>query len=594
MRFFLLLGFFFSAIFSGFTQNLNIATHYLDQGEYVKAEAAFKELYHTDKYSMAYLEGYVKSLQEQEKLDEARELLFEFDKNVSGYPGLKVKIGYNYALQNQPAVADTYYQKALEQIRTHPVFTQKIASDFRKHNLLDFAVKAYKAGLKERFNPSYAVELAQIYGELGELDNMFTTFLDLIERDPGYYYSVNRYFSQYISTDPEDEANQILRTALLKRVQSNPDVLYNHMLSWLYTRQHDFQKAFIQEKAVYNRSENRSLTRIIQLAKTAAEKDDDRDAKDILSYALENAYTTEQKINIHNQLFEIKIKNTATEEYPALLKEFDEVLTGFRKWGSPFVLELQYAAFLALKTGKPDSGKAVLDNLLAAKPDKKQEAIIKMLYADILVTEEKFSQALVYYSQVKSLAKNTPTAQEALFKIAQTSYYKGDFDWAQTQLRILKKATSELTANDAIALNLLIENNTADSTQTALRQIAKSDLLSLQDKNEEALALLNKVLTDNKGTNAEETALLRSARLYESMQDYKKAEAAYQRLIQDFPYSTLADDALFFLAELYRNKLGDNDKAMEYYKVIIFHHADSIFFVEARKQYRILRGDDLQ
>ena len=55
----------------------------------------------------------------------------------------------------------------------------------------------------------------------------------------------------------------------------------------------------------------------------------------------------------------------------------------------------------------------------------------------------------------------------------------------------------------------------------------------------------------------------------------------------------LADDAYFYLAELYQTslKLLPIEKAKLNYETIIFNHEDSIHFVAARKQYRILRGD---
>ena len=53
----------------------------------------------------------------------------------------------------------------------------------------------------------------------------------------------------------------------------------------------------------------------------------------------------------------------------------------------------------------------------------------------------------------------------------------------------------------------------------------------------------------------------------------------------------MADNAIFALAELYANKLALPEEAKLLYEQIIFNHADSIFFVDARKKYRALRGD---
>jgi outer membrane protein assembly factor BamD (BamD/ComL family) len=83
------------------------------------------------------------------------------------------------------------------------------------------------------------------------------------------------------------------------------------------------------------------------------------------------------------------------------------------------------------------------------------------------------------------------------------------------------------------------------------------------------------------------------AQLYEEQKEYFKAEANYLRIITDYKDEILVDDAYFYLAELYRIKLLQIEKAKLNYETIIFKHEDSIHFVEARKQYRILRGDSI-
>ena len=41
----------------------------------------------------------------------------------------------------------------------------------------------------------------------------------------------------------------------------------------------------------------------------------------------------------------------------------------------------------------------------------------------------------------------------------------------------------------------------------------------------------------------------------------------------------------------YSKKLIDAEKAKSFYEKLVFHHQDSIYFVDARKKYRELRGD---
>ena len=215
-----------------------------------------------------------------------------------------------------------------------------------------------------------------------------------------------------------------------------------------------------------------------------------------------------------------------------------------------------------------------------------------MKLAAILVTQNKFNQALIYYTQIQMRVKNSPLSQEARFKAAKTSYYKGDFDWAEAQLKVLKSSSSQLTANDALELQLLISDHKgSDSLHTALKSYVKADLLISQNNPTEAIAVLDTILKTHKTDPIIDQTLLVQAQLYTSQNDYQKAEANYLRIITDFKTDILVDDAYFYLAELYRTQLKNTDKALLNYESIIFNHVDSIHFVEARKQYRFLRGD---
>src|SRR5690606_3683574 len=89
----------------------------------------------------------------------------------------------------------------------------------------------------------------------------------------------------------------------------------------------------------------------------------------------------------------------------------------------------------------------------------------------------------------------TPIGYLAKLKNAKLSYYKGDFELAQSHLDVLKLATSREISNDAIALSLLIQDNIAfDTTHEAMRDYAKIDLILFQNKKELALQQLDSML----------------------------------------------------------------------------------------------------
>jgi tetratricopeptide (TPR) repeat protein len=80
-------------------------------------------------------------------------------------------------------------------------------------------------------------------------------------------------------------------------------------------------------------------------------------------------------------------------------------------------------------------------------------------------------------------------------------------------------------------------------------------------------------------------------KIYEKQGEYNLALSQYQNIIDHHADGIYIDEALFFSAEIENNKLHEPEKAKPLYEKIIFNHQDSIYFVDARKEYRQLRGD---
>ena len=255
-------------------------------------------------------------------------------------------------------------------------------------------------------------------------------------------------------------------------------------------------------------------------------------------------------------------------------------------------MQLIQAHFTAFSLKKPEEAKAIITKALTLPLNDYQIADTKMELADIFLFEEKYNQALLYYSQIELDLKNDVMAHEASLKAAKTSYFKTDFDWALKQFKELKSANTQLIANDALEYFLLINDNTvADSTQTALKQFAKGDYLMYQKRNDEAITHFQKILQQFKGQEIEAVTLLRLGKLYETTGNYTQALQQYQAIIAQHSDGIYIDEALFFAAELYVKYLNDPEKAKPLYEKMIFNHQDSIYFVEARKKFRQLRGD---
>jgi outer membrane protein assembly factor BamD (BamD/ComL family) len=266
-------------------------------------------------------------------------------------------------------------------------------------------------------------------------------------------------------------------------------------------------------------------------------------------------------------------------------------------------LQKSYAHYLAFNLQQAAPAKKLLKQALELPLNGFQKADLKMELADILVWEQNFNQALIYYSQIQEELKDHEMGHEASLKSAKTSYFNTDFTWAQQQFKALKSASTQLIANDALDYFLLISDATvADSTQTALKSLAKADFLNFQNKKQEAQAAYLEMKEQYKGQEIEEVIGYRLAKLVEKSANPTAAIPYYEGIISKFPEGIYNDEAHYFLAEIYRivveNNTGEptyladcKQKAMAAYEYVILQHEDSIYYTEARKKFRTLRGD---
>ena len=584
-------------IFLGFSffsqaQSEQLARNYFDQGQYEKARLSYQKALRKQPNNSRLILGYTATLQQLEAYNDVT-IFLENVIGKSNYSGkYLVELGYNYQLQQQDSTATQFYNQAIDRVSQNPSRTTAIGKAFQGHSLLEQAIQVYETGMSLNPKANYSVQLARIYGELGQLENMFDSYLFLIYKNPAYIPTAQRNFGQFITDNADNEANIIFRKLLLKKLQQDPSIIYNELLSWLFIQQKDFKKAFAQEKAIYKRSGG-ALQGVINLAEIAMEEQEETIARTILQYITETALDEITKLEAEQHLLRIDVRDTNPEkDKEAIVSRYELLLDRYGNNEFTIPLQRDYAHFIAFDLQRTTTAIDFLKKGLKGRLNKFNEARLKMELADILVLEEKFNQALIYYSQIQNKVTNNVLSQEARLKVAKTSYYKSDFAWAENQLNVLKGSATQLIANDALQLLLTIRDNSQeDSTQAALKQYARADLLTYQNKKQEALTIYDNILEQHKGESIEDETLLAQGKLYEADNAFAKAVTNYEKIIAFFGDDIFADKAHYRLALLYEKQLNDPEKAKEHYERIIFDFADSIYYVDAQKRFRALRGD---
>ncbi|WP_343487220.1 tetratricopeptide repeat protein [Allomuricauda sp. d1] len=591
MRYFLLLISYF-VLQPSFAQDDFLAKQYFSEGDYEKAVVFYEKLVDRNPRRTDFSEGLVACYQQLERYDDAEKFLLEKVEDPYVFPTFFIELGYNYTLQDEPEKAGQYYQRAIEKIDENPNYGYAVGYRFQKYALLDEAISAYTKAMTLKPELNYDFQLARIYGEQGNIEKMYQSYLKLIVDGKASRSNVLRNIDDFISEDPNAENNVQFRQLLLQNAQNQPNLLWNELLSWLFVQQKQYKSAFNQEKAIFKRSENGALDRLEYLGRIAMEENVLDTAVSVFEYIIANAQNNRTRLNAELNLIEIALMDADQRELTNVDKKFNALIAEYGNTPETQPLQVAFSNFLTFKKDAPETAITMLKKSLKLPLGRYGEAYVKMALGDILVYDQKFNEALIYFTQVQKDLKNDVLGQDARFKVAQTSFYKGDFDWALTQLKVLRGSTSQLIANDAMQLSLLISDNSfEDSTQTALKKYARADFLAYQNKTEEAIARFDDILQKHKGEKIEDEALLKQGNLLEKVKKYDEAEFNYKKICEFYANDILADDAHFALAELYRNVLNEPEKAKSHYEKIIYNYQDSYYFPQAQKNFRILRGD---
>ena len=375
-----------------FSQEDLLAKEYFKNGEFEKALATYQALHKKTPNNNTYFIALIKSHQQLEQYNEAEILLQKQISRIT-YPALYVELGYNFQLKNNLEQANVNYDKAISFVDTNPNYAFSVGKYFEDRSLLERAVTTYEKAMELKADLNFNSQLARIYGEQGNVEKMFESYLNFMEFNDTYVNRIKQAFNQFISEDSENENNLILKKILLKKIQQKPDLLWNELLSWLFIQQKDYKKAFTQEKAIFNRKPE-SLDRINELGFIAENDKAYEIAKTIFTYITETAQDPEIQIEAYNNLLQIEVETN--EDTNTIDKSYQELFETYGRSLRTLSLQISYAHFLAFYKHETANASKLLKKCLDLPLTDLQEGKVKLELADILVFEEKFNEALIY------------------------------------------------------------------------------------------------------------------------------------------------------------------------------------------------------
>jgi len=590
-----------ATIISAQQKDHELAKYYYQQGEYEKSAQLFKKLSDlTNGYNDYYYNQYVESMMALEEYDAA---ISDIQKTLKERPDLvSLYVTYGNILERQGKSADAedQFRNAIDRLGPDRRMINVLGSNFMQLTKYDLALEAYEKGESLLDNSGlFAYNIAEIYRRKNDAEPMIYYYLRSPLATLERITSVQNYFDRYL----EQEHFDILRKELYTLVQDDSENLfYPEMIEWVFIKKKEYTKALRQARALDRRLEENGA-RIYSLAQIAANDKDYDTAIKAYQYILDekdpsSGYFVEAK----RQLLNTKRKKITTggvytaEDLIDLKQEYMSFLEEMGRGKSTAFIMLELAQLQGLYLDDLSGAIGTLSNLIEMPgANDYVRANAKLDLGDYYLMQGEVWESTLLYSQVDKKFKEDYLGEKARFKNAKLSYYNGDFEWAQEQFDILKSATTKLISNDAIDLSVFImDNANLDTTYLPLQMYAEAELLLFQNKIDDAYSKFDQLLVQfPEHTLEDDVYFAKAAHLYEQKK-YKEASAFYQKIVDGFSEDIRADNALFALAQMREQQFGDESGAKDLYEKIFLEYSDSTFAIEARKRYRILRGDTVQ
>lgn len=576
-----------------------LAQHYYASEQFDKAESYYEKLYKRSPEAFFYtrlLDCYIR----QEAYSKAEKLIKKSASSSRNSLPKQMELADFYEQYDDPKKAKKIYTQLIDELPASGRSIIALYNAFKQKSKTELSYQTLVKGRK-MVKKAYPlnIQFADYYGSQGESRKMLQEYLDLLDYNPVYRKTIQSLLSRQVDFEDESVSSlqETLKKELIDRTQKNPNnEEYAEMLTWFFMQKQNFSAALVQMKAIDKRSKGEGR-KVFELGEIASDNNDYSSAKMCFEYVVnlgkDKPYYLKAKKSLLNiQFLQVtQQRSFNTSEIQNTIKNYQESLEeiGYSNRTIPMLLELAHIqAYYNHSTSK--AKELLKKGLKTERITDIQRAEIKMDLADVYVLEGDIWEAALLYGQIDKDFKYETIGHEAKFKNARIFYYDGEFEYAQSQLDVLKESTSKFIANDALQLSLLITDNFGlDSNYQAMKWFSNADLLIEQHRYSEAFILFDSIAKTYPAHSLGDEILFKKAQAQQAQGKWIAATETLKELLQFHSEDILADDALFQLGEIYQYRLMNPQEAKQYYKAILFEHKGSFYEEEARKRFRKLQ-----
>ncbi|GCD78196.1 hypothetical protein JCM31826_16780 [Thermaurantimonas aggregans] len=576
-------------------QDLPLPTKTAEKVDCEKLLVEYRELYKRSPQRMYYVKLY-DCLLELKDYKEAVNLAEAQIRRTNEPEGVyMVDVAFAKSKMGDRKAEEKILNRVLESINKYPQYAYQIGQALSDKGYFEAALRLYE--IAEKINPSFnfSYQKSLLYADLGQLEKMYDTYIEILERSPSMAYTVKNLISRAMAPDGGEDNLDYIIQKLRARALNQKNPVMTDVLTHIYIEKKDYVSALEFLKEWHQKSNYGAVGEIYELSNQALTNKQYELA--ITGFEWVTLHTSNanytMRANLSRQLaLTLKALNTPTdsETVAAVVTESEKLIQIQGINFNTLPLAEATARLMAFKANQKDKALDLIESLVKVpgqNPNEKARLLITK--GDIYLSMKEFMLAIVAYARAEEVADNELMKDDAKFARAKAIYYSGDVPWALEIFEILQESTSKPISNDATAYaSKILLNSGGDTTYEAMTYYAHADMFYYVGEYQKAHKILDYVIQTYTNHPIQDDAYLLKAKTFEAQGLFQQAVQWYEKVYTVFGYELLADQAIYQAAVLFEEKLNEPSKAKDLYELIVMQFTDSYLHNQARLRLRAL------
>lgn len=464
------------------------AEQLLQQQEYEQAFKKFYKLHQENPNTYIFLNKLTECLVNLKEYEKAVAITKDAAERGPLRAQALIRLGEIYHTSGETEQAFEIWDQLLKNNAGDQQLALKVARAMKNRRAYDRAVEVYKQLRENRSGSSIITsELAETYMQSGEYENAIREFLEVVRNDPNRMSFVQRHLMQSRNDNIYDVAILEISDFLDELPSAHPSYRQLQQLEiWLLTERNLYKRALATAKNYEQQSSTITYSLYNVGSKLVAEQEYEL-AEEAFSYYIDN--------NV------LQLRDRSKEELGNVYIEWARYLENYNLGLSAKRNELYEKAFGTLESlrkespnyqrmdqvlitlselsldvlHRPDKASEYLEQLGSMSDNRMQIAQENYIEGRLHLYNSNYTRARIALSKSNNQERIGNLAEKTRYYLALSDFFSGDYEFAKIQLKALKRQNTSYFANDAVKLNLWIQNGLqADSSGAELEPFAKA------------------------------------------------------------------------------------------------------------------------